>query len=143
MRGAEVKSSALLIGGGGYKVKRQVRLAGAGTRQDWCVVAIIQVGLKGDNLFRWHRSSLRFDPLDEDSGDSVSGKSWPYEHRRALRRCRPKATRIGTHGFFILDAQCSGDLPMAPFRCSRVRSSRLAEALYLQNVKLLISERRE
>ena len=55
----------------------------------------------------------------------------------------PKSGALVRTVFFIPEAPCLGDWPLTSFQWSRVRSSRLAEALYLLSVKLLISERRE
>ena len=63
--------------------------------------------------------------------DALRGGVAPKSHASVRTAC------------FIPEAPCLGDWPVASFRWSRVRWSRLAEALYLKNAKRLISERGE
>ena len=67
------------------------------------------------------------------------------EHRHVTPRCRAKVTRIGAHSLLHSRSYVPWRLTrgVASSRCSRVPSLWLAEALYLKNAKLLISEERE
>ena len=61
-----------------------------------------------------------------------------YEHIRTTRRCRPKVTRIGTHG--LLHSRCAMPWRLTrsstSSRWSRVPNSRLAESSHLKILKL-------
>ena len=54
---------------------------------------------------------------------------------------KPRASERAV--YFIPEAPYLGDSPVTSYRWSRARSFWLADALYLKNVRLLISERRE